>query len=192
MAELYFERFELVRKPPIPEPPLQRKHRRRAVIGGTLGGLAGVWIYLFYGTLLQVAQGRDGWLAVKLFALPVTPAAAMAPGFDAAAVALGALVPLVLGAALGALFGLVTHRLGPDVKLPVGAVYGVLVWALAAGLFWPFFPASWRIHAGLVMPDWAAMIQAMVFGIFAGLGATLAVLPKDFWRGLLDGRPLRR
>lgn len=180
MAELYIDRFELVRKPLIPEP-----RRRRAVIGGALGGLVGVWIYLFYGSVLQLAQGRDGWLALKLFALPVTPAAAMSPGFDAGAVAVGVLVPLVLGAALGALFGLATHRLDNDVKLPVGAVYGVLVWALGAGLFWPFFPPSWRLHAGLVMPDWAAMIQAMVYGIFAGIGATLAALPRDFWRNLL-------
>ncbi len=184
MASLYIERFELVGKPPIPEPPIQKTLRRRAVIGGALGGLAGVWIYLFYGTVLQFAQGRDGWLALKLFALPVTPAAAMAAGFDALAVALGVLVPLVLGAALGALFGLATHRLDNDVKLPVGAAYGVLVWALGAGLVWPFLPASWRLHVGLVMPDWAAMIQAMVYGIFAAVGATLAALPRDFWRGL--------
>ena len=163
----------------------------RGAFGGALGGLVGVWLYFFYAVLLQVAHGRAAWPALKLFAVPLLPAAATSQGFDAMAVAVGFAVPMALAAVCGALFGLLTHRLPAETLLPIGAVTGVLVWVAGAAA-WQALPAGWTLHAGAVLPDWAAMIQLLMIGLFIGAGTAIGVLPRGEWRGLGSGRFLLR
>src|SRR5262245_29910894 len=86
-----------------------------AVRGGIVAGLIGGVALAVLLTALNLAAGRDIWLAFKGAAFPFIGPRAMAPGLDLPAVVLGTVAHLAIAAAWGLIFGLLVYgfsRLG--------------------------------------------------------------------------------
>ncbi len=97
------------------------------------------------------------------------PAALAQPGFVAGPVLLGTLLHLLVSAAFGAIFGIVTRRvlhLTSDfgTLLMAGVIYGMLIWVVGYFVVLPLFnPALLQTYAP------AFVIQHLIYGAVTGL-----------------------
>lgn len=154
----------------------------RGAIGGLLGGAVGGLAVLAYSLVLRFLDGQDAWLASKLYALPLFGEIALQPGFHAWSV-LGGLSALIIGGAvIGTGFGLATHRLRAKYAVPLGGAMGLLLWLAGRTLMWPRLPVAWTTHAATLMPEWASLVQLILFWLCVGFGVTAFQLPREFWR----------
>ena len=83
-------------------------------LGGAVAGLGGGLAMALVGALIARSMGQDIWLQARRIASVVygQPVIVQA-GFDAGPVLVGTLILLIISAALGALFGIITRRLFP-------------------------------------------------------------------------------
>jgi hypothetical protein len=150
-------------------------------LGGAIAGLGGGLAMAIVAALIARSLGQDIWLESKRIAIVVYgPVAVAAPGFALGPVFVGTLLHLVVSAALGALFGILTRRifhLTSDFGTPLlaGLVYGMLVWLVAYFLVLPVVdPLVRDIYAP------AFIVQHIVYGIVTGLLYTW-LRPKPYF-----------
>src|SRR5215813_8470395 len=80
-------------------------------LGGAVAGLGGGVAMAIVGAIISASLGGDIWLEAKQIAAVVYgPSAVAQPGFVAGPVLVGTLLHLIVSAAFGALFGIVTRR----------------------------------------------------------------------------------
>src|SRR3954464_9894996 len=99
-----------------------RYESREAYVGGLVAGLVGgvvLWIVLAIG---NIAQGRGFWPTFKTAAYPFFKERALAPGFDAAVVVVGAVDHIIISALWGLLFALVAFELSRGWTVVAGFV----------------------------------------------------------------------
>ena len=139
-------------------------------LGGALAGLGGGVAMAIVAALLSAAMGHDIWRQPKLIAAMLYgPSVAQEAGFVAGPVLLGTLIHLVVAAALGAVFGIVTRRwlhLTSDFWAPVlaGLLYGLIIWLVA---FYVVLPILDPLLLEMYTP--AFIIQHLAYGLVTGL-----------------------
>jgi hypothetical protein len=139
-------------------------------LGGALAGLAGGLAMALVGILISFSLGGDIWLEAKqIAALVYGTSIVKQPGFIAGPVLVGTMLHLLVSAALGALFGIVTHRmlhLTSEYGTPLltGLIYGMLIWMVAYFIVLPFLnPLLLETYAP------AFIFQHLVYGAVTGL-----------------------
>src|SRR5262245_36566822 len=139
-------------------------------LGGAIAGLGGGLAMAIVGAIISASLDGDIWLEAKQIAMVVYgPAATAQPGFVAGPVIVGTLLHLIVSAALGAVFGILTRRvfhLPSDFGTPLmaGLIYGLLVWMAAYFVVLPSFnPPLRETYAP------AFVIQHLVYGAVTGL-----------------------
>jgi hypothetical protein len=122
------------------------------------------------GAIISASLNGDIWLESKQIASVVYGSAATAqPGFVAGPVIVGTLLHLIVSAALGAVFGIMTRRvfhLPSEFGTPLmaGLIYGLLIWMVAYFLVLPIFnPPLRETYAP------AFVVQHLVYGAVTGL-----------------------
>jgi hypothetical protein len=139
-------------------------------LGGAVAGLGGGIAMAIVGAIISASLGGDIWLESKQIAAVVYgPAAAAQPGFVAGPVIVGTLLHLIVSAAFGAIFGIVTRRvlgLTSEFGTPLmaGLIYGLLIWLVGYFIVLP------RINP-LLLETYAPsfVIQHLVYGAVTGL-----------------------
>jgi hypothetical protein len=122
------------------------------------------------GAIISASLDGDIWLESKQIATVFYgPAATAQPGFVAGPVIVGTLLHLIVAAALGALFGIMTRRvfhLPSDFGTPLmaGLIYGLLIWMVAYFVVLPILNPSLR---ETYAP--AFVVQHLVYGAVTGL-----------------------
>lgn len=106
----------------------------------------------------------NAWVAVRLFASPLLGEGVLAPPatYDAAALAAGGALLLVLGFALALLLSVTIHRFGLLFGVIGGALYGLVIYVgfvHVASMAWPYFAT---------LQGSAFAIVCVIFGAFAG------------------------
>ena len=139
-------------------------------LAGTIAGLGGGLAMVITGAVVAAALGHDIWLEPKqIAALVYGPAATAQPGFAAEPVLVGTLIHFLVAGLLGAIFGIVSHRilhLTTDFGLPVyiGLSYGIWLWVVNYFVVLPVLnPALTETYA----PSF--MVQHIVYGSVLGL-----------------------
>jgi hypothetical protein len=139
-------------------------------LGGAVAGLGGGLAMAIVGAIISASLGGDIWLESKQIAAVVYgPSATAQPGFAAGPVIVGTLLHLIVSAALGAIFGILTRRvlgLTSEFGTPLmaGLIYGLLVWMAAYFVVLPSFnPPLRETYAP------AFVIQHLVYGAVTGL-----------------------
>ena len=139
-------------------------------LGGAVAGLGGGIAMAIVGAIISASLDGDIWLESKQIASIVYgPAATAQPGFVAGPVIVGTLLHLIIAAALGALFGIMTRRvfhLPSDFGTPLmaGLIYGLLIWMVAYFVVLPIIDPSLR---ETYAP--AFVVQHLVYGAVTGL-----------------------
>lgn len=141
------------------------------------------------GTVAGAIMGgvATGWAAVTGMgaALPAQAVAATAYGVgalvgDAEVIAFGAVLHLVVSAALGMVFALFVHTWhGPRTALALGLLYGIAVWLLATWVALPRFDPVMAGRVALVPIEWLVLHLAYGAGLLVvpGLERRVAHLP---------------
>ena len=139
-------------------------------LGGAIAGLGGGLAMAIVGAIISASLGGDIWLEAKQIAAVVYgPSAAAQPGFAAGPVLVGTLLHLIVSAALGALFGIVTRRalhLTSEFGTMVmgGLIYGMLIWLVGYFAVLPLInPPLRETYAP------AFIVQHLVYGAVTGL-----------------------
>lgn len=139
-------------------------------LGGTIAGLAGGLAMAIAGALIGAVLGHDIWLEPKQIASIVYgPAAIAQPGFAAGPVLVGTAIHFLVAGALGAIFGVVSHRLlhlTTDFGVPVyiGMTYGMLLWVVN------YFGVLPMLNPGFAETYAASfMVQHLIYGAVTGL-----------------------
>jgi hypothetical protein len=139
-------------------------------LGGAVAGLGGGIAMAIVGAMISTPLGGDIWLESKQIAAVVYGAAATAQsGFVAGPVIVGTLLHLIVSAALGAIFGILTRRVLRltsefGTLIMAGLIYGLLIWMIAYFLVLPSFnPPLRETYAP------AFVIQHLVYGAVTGL-----------------------
>ena len=143
---------------------------RVMTLGGSMAGLGGGLAMLLTGAIVAAVVGYDGWLEPhEIAAIVSRPVASAQPRFGAGPVLLGTAIHLLMAALLGALFGIMYHRilhLTTDFGLPVysGLVYGVWLWVVNYFVVLPVLGAG-------RMETYAAsfLVQHLIYGTVTGL-----------------------
>jgi hypothetical protein len=139
-------------------------------LGGAVAGLGGGIAMAIIGAMISASLGGDIWLESKQIAAVVYgPAAIARSGFVAGPVIVGTLLHLIVSAALGAIFGILTRRVLRltsefGTLIMAGLIYGLLIWMIAYFLVLPFFnPTLRETYAP------AFIVQHLVYGAVTGL-----------------------
>jgi hypothetical protein len=138
-------------------------------LNGAIAGLGGGVAMAVVAALLTRAIDQDIWLQPKVIASLVLGASVAEPGFDAAAVAVGTLIHLIVAAALGVIFEVAMRRmlrLPSDLGVPMltGLVYGLMTWMVAYFVAIPALsPRLLTVYAP------AFIIQHIVYGVVLSL-----------------------
>jgi hypothetical protein len=123
------------------------------------------------GAIISASLDGDIWLEAKQIATTLYGASvASQPGFVAGPVIVGTLLHLIVSAALGALFGIVTRRvlhLTSDFGMPLltGLIYGMLIWLVGYLVILPL--VNPLLRDSTYAP--AFIIQHLVYGAVTGL-----------------------
>ena len=139
-------------------------------LAGTIAGLGGGLAMVITGAVVAAALGHDIWLEPKqIAALVYGPSATAQPGFAAGPVLVGTLIHFLVAGLLGAIFGIVSHRilhLTTDFGLPVyiGLIYGIWLWVVNYFVVLPVLGAG-------RMETYAAsfLVQHLIYGTVTGL-----------------------
>jgi hypothetical protein len=140
-------------------------------LGGAVAGLAGGLAMALVAALISLVQGQDIWLEAKeIAAIVYGPMAIALPGAALGPIVVGTLIHLLVSAALGALFGIVTRRilhLTSDFGMPLlaGLIYGILVWLVMYFLILPLIDSLLRDSTYAPV----FIIQHIVYGAVTGL-----------------------
>jgi hypothetical protein len=139
-------------------------------LGGALAGLGGGLAMAIVAAIISASLGGDIWLEAKQIAAVVYGSSVAAqPGFVAGPVLVGTLLHLIVSAALGALFGIVTRRvlhLTSEFGTPLltGLIYGMLIWLVGYFVVLPLVnPLLLETYAP------AFIVQHLVYGAVTGL-----------------------
>ena len=139
-------------------------------LGGMIAGLGGGLAMAIAGALIGAALGHDIWLEPKQIASVVYgPESTAQPGFAPGPVLVGTAIHFLVAGALGALFGVVSHRLlhlTTDFGVPVyiGMTYGMALWVVNYfGLLPVLNPSFAETYAA------SFMVQHLIYGAVTGL-----------------------
>lgn len=139
-------------------------------LGGAIAGLGAGVVMAIVSAIIAGLRGVDIWLEAKQIAAPLFPGFdPSALGFALGPIVVGTLIHLLLSAAFGATFSIVTRRLlklPSDMGIPVlsGLIYGFALWTLA------FFIVLPMLNPALLdMYQPAFIIQHLIFGVMLGL-----------------------
>ena len=149
-------------------------------LGGAIAGVGGGLAMALTGALIAALLGHDLWLESKQIAVIIYGDAALAQdGFVLGPVVVGTAIHFLVSALLGALFGIVSHRLlhlTTDFGLPVysGLMYGLVLWVVNYFLILPLLnPALTETYG----PSF--LIQHVVYGMVTGL-LYIGLRPKPY------------
>jgi hypothetical protein len=151
--------------------------RGRGAWGGVVAGLiAGVVLAAFL-MIMNAINGQDVWLAAKGAGAPFLGERAAQPGFELGPVLIGVVCHLAVSAGWGLLFGLLCHGLSRRATVPMGALWGIVVWL---AMYYAVLPIVGLGEAARSTPVAMAIISHLVFGVTLGA----AFLPFQLERRL--------
>ena len=148
--------------------------RRRQIpdvvgLGGAVAGFLAGAVMVLLSPILSLLTGVSVWEPPKIIAATLLgPAVVNTPGFDPVAVITGTAIHFIISIALGAIFGIITHRLlhmTTDFGLPalIGLCYGLIIFFVAYFIIPLINPTVNEYGMAPVIA------QNMAFGIFVGI-----------------------
>lgn len=166
--------------------PRPGRSTRDAVVSATVAGVLGAFVALAVLVILQQSGAADFLLPARMVALQFSGDA----GFVDSALGLGMLllVLLLLGAAEGAVFGLLmakfVGRVGAGVSMGTGLTYGLLVWIVGQ-----FVVLSSVSPNAVLLTDQTSILLAHV--VYGGLLGILSSWPDQPESGSPTSNPGR-
>lgn len=145
---------------------MQRNERQVALKGGALAGLAGGLLLVVFAVMNALAMPANAWAAFKLPSYVFFGDRVLSGNFDAAPVALGIALHLLISAAWGVLFALLVYGLGAGATLASGAVFGVVVWLVMLQVVMPIVGLG---EVARLAPVSTTLIEHLAFGLALGL-----------------------
>jgi hypothetical protein len=141
--------------------------RGHAIGGGAIAGvLAGIALALAL-VAMAVATGHDVWLSLKGAGAPVFPDRAQAPGFDAAAVALGVAGHFAISIVWGIVFAAIFYGLSRTGTIFAGILWGFVVWL---AMYYAVLPAFGLAEHASTTPVADAVLLHVLFGFVLAVG----------------------
>ena len=138
---------------------------RQAAKGGAIAGIVAGAILALFLVATSLAGGRDIWMPLKGAGAPFLGERAMQPGFDAVALAVGALGHFAVSALWGAAFGLLFYGLSKGTTMVAGFFWGFAVWI---GMYYLVLPLIGLGDMARGTPLSLAIIEHLLFGIVLG------------------------
>lgn len=163
------------------KPPLTQRRVLPDVVGlgGAVAGFLAGAVMVLLSPILSLLTGISIWQPPKIIAATVYGSSvASGPGFEAMPVITGTLIHFVISIVLGAIFGIITHRvlhMTTDFGLPalIGLCYGLIIF------FFAYFIAP-LVNPVVNQYGMAAVIaQNLAFGICLGIFYTI-VRPQPY------------
>lgn len=142
---------------------------RDRVITGVIGGLLGGLLMAVFAMSTSLLRAHGMWMPVKLIGGVVLGFRAInRAGFDVAPIVSGVVIHMMVSAALGALFGLLSARL-PSVTLVLyGVVYALIIWFLALFFILPIVDPLMVNRTNPALFAISHIIYGAVLGWWAG------------------------
>ncbi|MGA9523261.1 MAG: hypothetical protein WBV82_17465 [Myxococcaceae bacterium] len=148
-------------------PPRTSQDRIRAIGGGVVAGLVGGIALWALSAFWSVTQQGAFWPVFKGAAAPFLGSERItSPGFDAEAVALGAVVHLLISAGWGLAFALFFYGVARALTVGAGLFWGLMVWLSMYYVLLPMVGLSQMVRT---TPVWMAIVTHLFFGLVVGL-----------------------
>jgi hypothetical protein len=140
--------------------------RSRGAMGGIIAGLIAGAVLAAFLMLMNAMNGQDIWLAAKGAGAPFIGERAAQPGFAVGPVLIGILSHFAVSAGWGLLFGLICHGLSKGFTVPMGALWGIVVWL---AMHYAVLPIVGLGEMARSTPIAMAIISHLVFGVTLGV-----------------------
>ncbi len=139
----------------------------RALVGGVVAGVAGGVVLSLFLLGVNLAQGRDLWVGVKMPALPLLGTDVLEPGFELSPVLAGAGIHFAISIFWGLAFALFVYGTSRLATVGLGAAWGIVVWI---GMYYVGLPLIGLNAIARGVPLWLAVSEHVLFGLAVGLG----------------------
>lgn len=140
--------------------------RGRGAMGGVVAGLIAGAVLAAFLMAMNAINGQDVWTAAKGAGAPFVGERAAQPGFDLGPVLIGAVCHLAVSAGWGLLFGLLCYGLSKRATIPMGALWGLVVWL---AMYYAVLPIVGLAEVARSTPMGMAILSHLVFGVTLGI-----------------------
>ncbi len=141
--------------------------RAHALGGGVVAGIIGGIVIAIVLVVSALVKGGDLWVPLKGAAAPFLHERAAQPGFDATAVALGAICHFAISIVWGVLFAALFYGLSRGATVAAGVGWGIVVWAV---MYYAVLPLAGLADHARATPVPTAILSHVVFGLAVALG----------------------